>query len=148
MRMIFVNLPVKDIARSREFFAALGFSFNDAFSDDHAAHVVIEENIGVMLLTEERFKDFINGPVADADAGTEVLVCLSADSRKEVDDLLSRALAAGAEPWKPVTDEGPMYGASFRDIDGHVWEVMYMDMEAMAASMSADKDAARAPAGA
>ncbi|GAB3126398.1 VOC family protein [Streptomyces calidiresistens] len=136
MRMIFVNLPVKDLSRSREFFTALGFSFNEDFSDDHAAYVVVEENIGVMLLTEERFKDFVNGPLADPDAGTGVLVALSAESRREVDDLLARALAAGAEPWKPVMDEGPMYGASFRDPDGHVWEVMHMDMEAVAGAMA------------
>ncbi|MQS09887.1 glyoxalase [Streptomyces sp. IF17] len=141
MRMIFVNLPVKDLARSRQFFAALGFSFNEDFSDDRATYVEIEENIGVMLLTEEHFEEFINGPPADPEAGTGVLVALSASGRAEVDDLLARALAAGAEPWKPVMDEGPMYMASFRDPDGHVWEMAYMDTEAVAASTASAGEA-------
>ena len=128
MRMIFVNLPVQDIKRSREFFAALGFSFNEQFSDNEVACVVIDDNIFVMLLEEARFKTFIKGDISDPRT-TEVLTALSADSPQEVDDLLAKALAAGGQPWKPVMQEGPMYGASFRDPDGHVWEVMSMSTE-------------------
>ena len=131
-QQIFVNLPVKDVAASRKFFAALGFSFNEDFCSENTACMVIEENIFVMLLEHARFKDFINGEISDATKATEVLTCLSADSRGEVDGLLKKALAAGAKPWKPITDMGPMYGASFQDLDGHVWEIMFMDQAAMA----------------
>ncbi|HEY9233612.1 MULTISPECIES: VOC family protein [Phenylobacterium] len=132
MRMIFVNLPVKSVAASRKFFGALGFSFNEQFSNENTACMVIEENIFAMLLEHDRFRDFINGEISDATKATEVLTCLSASGRGEVDDMLKNALAAGGKPWKPVMDMGPMYGASFQDIDGHVWEVMYMDMAAVA----------------
>lgn len=127
MRMIFVNLPVKDVEASKQFFTALGFSFNPMFSDETTACLVIEENICAMLMAEERFATFINGEIADP-ATTEVLTCLSCDSREQVDETLSKALAAGGGEWKPVMDEGPMYGGSFRDLDGHVWELVYMDM--------------------
>jgi uncharacterized protein len=127
MRMIFVNLPVKDIGKTRAFFAALGFTFNPMFSDETTACMVIEENIFAMLLEEPRFRDFINGEISDAHKATEVLTCLSATSRAEVDAMLAKALAAGAKPWKPNTDMGPMYGCSFQDLDGHVWEIMYME---------------------
>jgi predicted lactoylglutathione lyase len=128
MRMIFVNLPVKDLERSKKFFTALGFSINPQFTDDAAACIVIESNICVMLLTEPRFRDFITGEISDATRATEVLTCLSAGSRAEVDELLSKALAAGGKSWKPILEMGPVYGASFQDPDGHVWEVIHMDM--------------------
>lgn len=127
MRMIFVNLPVKDLKKSMAFFAALGFSHNPQFTNDDAACIVIDENIFAMLLTEPFFKGFINDDIADTGKVHEVLTCLSASSREEVDDLLAKALAAGGQPWKPTMDQGPMYGTSFQDLDGHVWEVMYMD---------------------
>ena len=127
MRMIFVNLPVRDLEASKRFFGELGFAFNPQFTTDDAACMVVEENICAMLLTEEFFKTFINGEIADPDT-TEVLTCLSAGSREEVDGLVSKALAAGGTPWKPTLENGPMYGGSFRDLDGHVWEVAYMDM--------------------
>ena len=126
MRMIFVNLPVKDLNASKGFFAELGFAFNPEFSDDTAACMIVDENIFVMLLVEERFKDFINDDVADAKKTTEVLTALSADSRQEVDETVAKAIAAGGKPWKPPIDEGPMYGGSFQDLDGHVWELMHM----------------------
>lgn len=132
MRMIFVNLPVKSVTASRDFFGALGFTFNEQFCSADTACMVIEENIFAMLLEHDRFKDFVTGDIADAHKATEVLTCLSASSRAEVDSLLSKALAAGAKPWKPNTDMGPMYGCSFQDLDGHVWELMYMDEAAMA----------------
>ena len=126
-RMIFVNLPVKDLSASRDFFGALGFEFNEQFSDDKAACVVLADNIYVMLLREDFFQTFINGEIADASRATEVLNCLSANSRGEVDDLVRRAIEAGGKPWKDSFSEGPMYGGSFQDLDGHVWEVMHMD---------------------
>lgn len=130
MRMIFVNLPVKDLKASRSFFAALGYTFNEQFSDDTAACTVISDNIFVMLLTEPKFRNFITGEISDTSKGTEVITALSASSRAECDDLLAKALAAGAKPWKPDIDYGFMYGISFQDLDGHVWEYMWMDMAA------------------
>ena len=129
MRMIFVNLPVKDLEASKRFFGELGFENNPEFTDDTAACMVIDENIFVMLLTEDRFKDFINGDIADATSTTEVLTCLSAGSREEVDELVEKAIAAGGKPWKPALEEGPMYGGIFQDPDGHVWEVLYMEQQ-------------------
>ena len=129
MRMIFVNLPVKDLEASRGFFGELGFEFNPEFSDDTAACMVVDDNIFVMLLVEERFRDFINGEISDATRATEAITCLSADSREHVDETVAKAIAAGGKPWKPAMDEGPMYGGSFQDLDGHVWELMYMEQQ-------------------
>ncbi|KQP03373.1 VOC family protein [Methylobacterium sp. Leaf93] len=131
MRMIFVNLPVKDLEASKIFFGALGFTFNPAFTDENAACMVVSDSIFVMLLTEARFRDFITGDICDASTATEVLTCLSCESRQEVDDTLAKALAAGAKPWKPNMDYGFMYGCSFQDPDGHVWELMHMDPAAI-----------------
>jgi len=125
--MIFVNLPVKDLKTSMDFYGELGFEVNREFTDDSAACMVVDENIFVMLLTEGRFKDFINGEIADATSETEVLNALSAESREHVDEMLEKAITAGGKPWKPTMEEGPMYGGSFQDPDGHVWEVLYME---------------------
>ncbi len=95
MRMIFVNLPVKNIETSRSFFTALGFTFNPEYSDDRTLCMIVEENIFVMLLQEERFRDFINGDIADATRSTEVLTCLTAGSREEIDRMIETALASG-----------------------------------------------------
>jgi len=127
MRMIFINLPVSDLNATRRFFGALGFSFNPEFSDDSCAAMIVEENIYVMLQLQARFKEFITQPISDAFQMTEAITCLSATSRAEVDDTLAKALAAGARHWKPVVDLGFMYGCSFQDPDGHVWEFVYMD---------------------
>jgi predicted lactoylglutathione lyase len=129
MRMIFVNLPVKNLAKSKEFFSSLGLglTFNPDFSDDQTACMIIDENIFVMLMEEERFQGFINGEISDAKKSTEVLVALSATSRQEVDATVAKALAGGGSSWKPVIEMGPMYGHSFQDLDGHVWELMFMD---------------------
>jgi predicted lactoylglutathione lyase len=129
MRMIFVNLPVKDLEASRGFFAELGFEFNPQFSDDTAECMIVDENIFVMLLTEERFRDFINDEIADATSTTEAITALSADSKEQVDETVEKAIAAGGKPWKPTMEEGPMYGGSFQDLDGHVWELMYMEQQ-------------------
>jgi uncharacterized protein len=129
VRMIFVNLPVKDLEASKRFFDQLGFEFDPQFTDEAAACMVIDQNIYAMLLTEDRFRDFIDGEIADPDT-TEVLVALSADSREEVDSLVEKALATGGRPWKDTLEKGPMYERSFRDPDGHVWEVLYMEQPA------------------
>ncbi len=129
MRMIFLNLPVKDLDASKAFFGELGFGIDPRFTNDQAAAVVIEENsVYAMLLVEDFFQTFINDSIADYQNSREVLLCLSCDSRAEVDELLAKVIAAGGKPWKPVMDQGPMYGASFQDVDGHVWELAYMDM--------------------
>jgi predicted lactoylglutathione lyase len=127
MRSIFVNLPVADVAVSRAFFSALGFGFNKQFCDESTACLVIEENIFAMLMTPARFGDFVVGEVADPQKTTEVLLALSADSRDEVDRLKATALAHGGSEWKPDQDHGFMYGCSFADPDGHVWEAVWMD---------------------
>jgi predicted lactoylglutathione lyase len=126
MRMIFVNLPVEDLRASRAFFTALGFEFNTAFSDASCACMVVDRNIFVMLLVRRRFGDFVIGRIADATAVTEVIICLSAESRQQVDDTVARAIAAGGKPWQPTVEDGPMYGGSFQDLDGHVWELVHM----------------------
>ena len=131
MRMIFVNLPVKDLDAAKRFYAGLGFQLNAQFSNDEAASFVIEENIVAMLLTEARFRDFITGDIADTSKGKEALICLSAGSRAEVDETLAKALASGGKAWMPAQDHGFMYGVSFQDPDGHVWEVMWMDPAAV-----------------
>jgi uncharacterized protein len=131
-RMIFVNLPVKSVEESRTFFGRLGFDFNPRFSDEHVACMVVDDNIFVMLLEESRFKDFVNGDIADAHRTTEVLTCLSAGSRTEIDQTVRTAIEAGGKPWKEPMDEGPMYGGSFQDLDGHVWELIYMEQPAQA----------------
>ncbi|MEO3753875.1 VOC family protein [Streptomyces sp. B6B3] len=130
-RQIFVNLPVKDLGRARAFFTEIGFTINEQFSDDNAASVVIEENITVMLLTEPFFRTFTKKDLADTARSTEAILALSADSREDVDALADRALAAGGKPSNEPTDHGFMYGRSFQDPDGHLWEVMWMDPSAM-----------------
>jgi len=130
-RLIFINLPVKDLQRSKDFFKALGFDHNPQFSDDTGACIVISEVIHVMVLTEEKFRTFSPNPISDARSATEVLIALSCSSREEVDDLFNKALAAGGSTWREPQDHGFMYGQSFQDPDGHVWEVYYMDMSAI-----------------
>jgi predicted lactoylglutathione lyase len=131
VRMIFVNLPVTDLARTDAFYGALGFRRNDQFSDDQAVSYVVEENVVVMLLTRKRFADFVPGQVGDPAQATSVINCLSAGSREEVDELVASAIAAGGKPWMPAQDSGFMYGSSFADPDGNVWEVMWMDPAAV-----------------
>ena len=129
-RMIFVNLPVSDLAASVGFFSSLGFEFNEQFTDDNATCMVLNEGACVMLLVEPFFATFTTKPVTDAAAGTEAVLAVSADSRAEVDALVDRALHMGATPALPAHDEGYMYGRSFYDLDGHAWEVMWMDRSA------------------
>jgi hypothetical protein len=133
VRWIFVNLPVSDLAASRTFYSGLGFGFNEQFSDERTASVVVADNIVVMLLTRDRFADFLpeGAEVGDPAKTTTVLNALSAGSREEADDLLARALASGGRAWMPAQDHGFMYGVSFTDPDGHVWEAVWMDPAAV-----------------
>lgn len=127
-RQIFVNLPIKNMERSQAFFKSLGFSFNPQFTNDQGACMVITENHNyVMLLVEPFFQGFTKKPIADATKTTEVLICLSCESRAEVDELVKKAIAAGGTSPNPPQDHGFMYGHGFTDLDGHVWELMYMD---------------------
>jgi hypothetical protein len=130
-RKIFVNLPIKDMKRSRAFFESLGFEFNPQFTNDQGACMVIGPDNYVMLLVEPFFQSFTGKPIADANKTTEVLVCLSAESRAEVDELVRKARAAGGAVPRAPQDHGFMYGHGFEDLDGHIWEVMYMDMAAV-----------------
>lgn len=130
-RMIFVNLPVTDLARATAFYEAIGATKNPQFSDDTASCMVVSDTIFVMLLTHDKFRQFTPKPIVDAKTSSEVLLCLSADSRAGVDDIVGKARASGgiADPG-PKQDFGVMYGRSFEDPDGHIWEVMWMDVAA------------------
>ncbi|SEG73750.1 VOC family protein [Bosea lathyri] len=126
-QMIFVNLPVKDLDRSVTFFKALGFSFNPQFTDETATCMVISDTIFAMLLTHEKFLSFSPKPIADTSKSVEVLTCLSRDSREAVDAMVKTAVAAGGTTYNAPQDHGFMYGHGFQDLDGHVWELMWMD---------------------
>jgi predicted lactoylglutathione lyase len=128
---IFVNLPVKNLDRSVEFFTKLGFSFNAQFTDETATCMVVSEDIFVMLLTEAKFKEFTPNAICDATKSTEVLVCLSSESREEVDKMISKAVAAGGTTYSEPQDHGFMYGHSFQDLDGHIWETVFMEPSAV-----------------
>jgi predicted lactoylglutathione lyase len=128
---IFVNLPVKDLKKSINFFTQLGFSFNPQFTDEQATCMIVGENIFAMLLVEERFKDFTKKPISDAKKSTEVLLALDAPSRAEVDAMIRNAVKAGGSTYSDPQDHGWMYGHSFADLDGHQWEILYMDESAI-----------------
>ncbi|MFC6673118.1 VOC family protein [Marinobacterium aestuariivivens] len=127
-RQVYINLPVKQLERSIDFFTRIGFSLNPQFSDDTAACIIIDQNLFVMLLTEAKFAGFTPNPVCDARQSTEVLVCLGCDSRAEVDAMVQKALAAGGNTYKEPEDHGFMYGHGFQDPDGHIWELIHMDV--------------------
>lgn len=141
-KMIFVNLPVRDLARATAFYQAIGATKNEQFSDETASCLVFSETIHVMLLTHDKYRQFTPKKIADAKTSSQVLICLSADSREAVDDMVAKAQAAGggADPG-PKQDYGFMYGRSFEDPDGHHWEVMWMDVAAATAAQSAMADA-------
>jgi uncharacterized protein len=126
-RTIFVNLAVKDMNRSKEFFTKLGFEFNPQFTNDQGACMVIGEDAFVMLLVEPFFQTFTQKSICDASQQTEAINGFSCSSRAEVDSLYERALAAGGSACQPPQDHGFMYGRSFYDLDGHHWEVIWMD---------------------
>ena len=129
---IFVNLPVKDLNKSMEFFTNIGYTFNPQFTDDKAACLVINEgSIYAMLITEGFFKTFTRKEICDARRSTEVLIALDAESRQQVDDTIAKAVKAGGSVYREPEDHGWMYGHSFADLDGHQWEVLYMDETAI-----------------
>lgn len=124
---IFVNLPVKKLNQSVAFFIKLGYVFNPQFTDETAACMIVSDDIFVMLLTEDKFKTFTPKAICDATKSTEVLVCLSSESRKEVDEMVRKAVAAGGTTYNEPQDHGFMYGHGFQDLDGHIWELVYME---------------------
>lgn len=130
-RKLFVNLAVSDVARAKTFFSALGFTFNPHFSDDNALCMVLSDDAYVMLLAEPYFRTFTTRTPADTAAQTEALLALSCESREEVDALVEKAIAAGGTHAMPASDQGFMYGWSFYDLDGHHWEVFWMDPAAV-----------------
>ena len=136
-KLIFVNLPVADLPAARAFYEAIGATNDPRFTDDTAACMVLSETIHVMLLTHDKFSQFTPKPVADAHATSEVLICISADSREAVDDITEKAIAAGGREARDRQDYGFMYGRSFEDLDGHIWEPMWMDLEAATEAMAA-----------
>jgi len=127
---IFVNLPVQDLKNSMRFYESLGYQHNPQFTDETAACIVISDTIYVMLLTHAKFKDFTPKPIADATKVSEVLLCLSCESREAVDGVVSEALAAGGSKSQEPKDYGFMYQHSFQDPDGHLWEVIWMNQAA------------------
>jgi len=136
-KLIFVNLPVTDLARATAFYEAVGATKNEQFCDGTASCMVFSETIYAMLLTHDKFRQFTPKRIADAKTVSEVLICLSADNREAVDAMVNKAKAAGgtADPG-PKQDHGFMYGRSFEDPDGHIWEVMWMDVAAATAAQS------------
>ncbi|MEK7256523.1 MAG: VOC family protein [Bacteroidota bacterium] len=128
---IFVNLPVQDLNKSMDFFKQLGYSFNPQFSDETAACMVISEDIYAMLLTHPKFKLFTKKEISDATKTTEVLVALSFESKVAVDEIMEKALRAGGKEARETEDLGFMYGRAFDDLDGHTWEVFWMNPDAV-----------------
>jgi len=128
---IFVNLPVKDLDKTIEFFTKLGFKFNPQFTDENATCMIIGENIFAMLLVEKFFKSFTRKDICDTSRSTEVINALSVDNRKQVDEMVKKALAAGATKHNEPKDYGFMYQWGFEDLDGHLWEVFHMDEKGM-----------------
>jgi predicted lactoylglutathione lyase len=133
--MIFVNLPVADLPRSVAFYKAIGADQNLQFSDETAACMVLSDTIHVMLLTHDKFRQFTPKRIADAHETSQVLICISCASRAEVDEITEQALASGGREPREPQDHGFMYGRSFEDLDGHIWEPMFMDMAAATEAM-------------
>ena len=138
-RKIFVNLPVRDLKRSVDFFTKLGFAFNPQFTDDKATCMILSEEAFVMLLVEERFKDFTKKEICDTSTRTEGIFALSCESRAEVDEMVKTAVESGGSRALDPMDHGFMYGWSFYDPDGHHWEVVWMDPSAVAGGPSHEK---------
>ena len=130
-KQIFVNLPIKDLGRSVQFFKKLGFTFNPQFTDENATCMIISDDIFAMLLVEKFFSTFTSKQIADASKNTEVIIAISAESRGKVDEMIANAVQEGGREPRPPQDYGWMYGRSFEDIDGHLWEVLYMDKSKM-----------------
>ena len=128
---IFVNLPVKDLDKSVEFFTRLGFTFNSQFTDETATCMIVSDDIFVMLLTEAKFQTFTPKAICDAKKSTEVLVCLSSERREKVDEMVRQAVAAGGTTYNDPQDHGFMYAHGFQDLDGHIWELVHMNPSAI-----------------
>ena len=128
---IFINLPVKNVNKSTSFFKELGFEFNQQFSDETTSSMIISENIFALLMVEDRFKGFSNKEIPDTTVSAQAILCLSAENREQVDQLVNKALASGGKPYSDPQDHGFMYCWGFQDLDGHIWEVVYMDEHAM-----------------
>jgi predicted lactoylglutathione lyase len=128
---IFVNLPVKDLNKTIEFFTKLGFTFNPQFTDENATCMIVGEDIFVMLLVEKFFKIFTKKEICDTTKDTEVIIALSAESREKVDQMINKVIEAGGREYREAQDHGWMYGRSFQDINGHLWEIIYMDESAV-----------------
>jgi uncharacterized protein len=128
---IFVNLPVKNLNKSVEFFSHLGYTFNPQFTDETATCMIVSDDIFVMLLTDAKFKTFTPKAICDATKSTEVLVCLSCENRATVDEMVRKAVAAGGLTYNEPQDHGFMYAHGFQDLDGHIWELIYMEPSAI-----------------
>jgi uncharacterized protein len=139
-KQIYVNLPIKDINKSKKFFSSLGFSYKEEFTDEKSLCLIINENIYVMLLLEKFFKDFIHGKeISDTSKNKEVLIGIDVDSKEEVDIMIKDAVVAGGKEFgEAPQDHGWMYGRSFEDLDGHVWEILFMDESKMPEAMRND----------
>lgn len=129
-RQIFINLATKNLSEAKKFFGELGFQFNAKFSSEDGCCVIIADNISVMLLSESHFKNFTDKSICDSQTSAESLLCISCESRDEVDDLVSKAKSLGAKVSREPQDHGFMYGHGFEDLDGHTWELMFMDQSA------------------
>jgi len=130
-RQIFVNLPVKDLNETVDFFTKLGFAFNPQFTDENATCMIVNNDIFVMLLVEKFFKTFTKKELCDTTKDTEVIVALSTETREKVDQMINKVIEAGGKEHRKPQDHGWMYGRSFEDINGHLWEVIYMDKNAL-----------------
>jgi predicted lactoylglutathione lyase len=130
-RTLFVNLGVRDLEASIEFFTKLGFAFDPRFTDEQATCLILSEEAFVMLLVADRFKEFTTKALCDAGTHTEAILAVSADSREQVDALVDTALDSGGRPANEPMNHGFMYGRSFQDVDGHLWEVIWMDPNAL-----------------
>jgi uncharacterized protein len=128
---IFLNLPAKDLNKTIEFFTKLGFKFNPQFTDENATCMIVGEDIFVMLLVEKFFKTFTKKEICDTSKNTEVIVALSVEGREKVDQMIKKAIEAGGRESREPQDHGWMYGRSFEDINGHIWEIIYMDESAL-----------------
>ncbi|GLF91194.1 extradiol dioxygenase [Bacillus safensis] len=126
---LYINLPVKHVKESKVFFEKLGFDFQERFTNSQAACLIIDDTINVMLLSHKHFQTISEKQLVDAREASEVIISMRVDSRKEVDELVEQAVAAGGSPFKEKQDHGFMYGWSFQDLDGHLWEVFYLDEE-------------------
>lgn len=130
-KQVFLNLPVKNLNKSIEFFTKLGFTFNPQFTDETATCMIISDNIFAMLLTEKKFREFTRKEIADAKKTTEVLIAIDAESREKVDEMVKTAADAGGIIYAAAQDHGWMYQHSFADLDGHQWELLYIDESAI-----------------